>query len=210
MTLMPMSNAEEEYRRRWGWTDGNPGPVSLPKLLFKDDHARRLEAERDDAANRQDDAAITGGVGAGDLIGDAAGDRLADQGSGRDRHWFSPPAIGDGGEIVVTGRKLIPDSQKYVLVGGKYHPNPNYDPPFDISLEQAIAVPALVGMAGALAPEAGTALFARRTGLLNANDYLRLGMGWKQKAGKEVFRMSVGNKDWEPLKGFLPFPWHLP
>ncbi|ABQ70782.1 hypothetical protein Swit_4444 [Rhizorhabdus wittichii RW1] len=154
MTLMPISDAEREYRRRWGWTDSNPGPVSLPKLLFEDDHARRLEAERDDAADREGDAAITGGAGAGDLIGDAAGDRLADHGGGQDRHWFSPPAIGDDGEIVVTGRKPIPDSQKYVLVGGKYYPNPHYDPPFDISLEQAIGGPPLAAGAAAFLPEA--------------------------------------------------------
>lgn len=137
--------------------DSSPGPVSFPKMLFKEDYARRLEAERDAAADRGGDADIAGQEGADDLIGDTAGDHLADQGSEPDHHWFFLPRTGDDGEIVVTGRKPIPDSQKYVLVGGKYHLNPNYAPPFDISLEQAIAIPPLVGMAGALAPEVAAA-----------------------------------------------------
>lgn len=104
-----------------------------------------------------------------------------------------------------------PRNEKYVLIDGKYKLNPAYDPPFDITLGQAIAAGPLIGAAAAaLTPEAAAALFARRTGLLNSNDYVRLGTGWKQKAGKEIFRMSIRNKGWEPLKGLPPFPWHLP
>ena len=35
-------------------------------------------------------------------------------------------------------------------------------------------------------------LFARRTGLLNNNDYLRIGWGWSQPAKSEVFRIAIG------------------
>lgn len=48
-------------------------------------------------------------------------------------------------------------------------------------------------------------LFRRGDGLLNSNDYFRIGWGWKGTAdtGREVFRFSVGNK------GSM-IHWHCP
>lgn len=47
-------------------------------------------------------------------------------------------------------------------------------------------------------------VFGRRgAGLLNRNDYCRLGWGWDgtKKVGREVFRLAVGNED-------APIHWH--
>ncbi len=45
-------------------------------------------------------------------------------------------------------------------------------------------------------------LFGRGgTGLLNSNNYLRIGYGWNAKKGQEVFRIAVGNKK-------APIHWH--
>jgi hypothetical protein len=40
------------------------------------------------------------------------------------------------------------------------------------------------------------ALFARGNGLLNSNDYFRIGFGWtgSGKAGHDVFRVAIGSK----------------
>src|SRR5262249_28027105 len=40
-------------------------------------------------------------------------------------------------------------------------------------------------------------LFARGNGLLNSNDYFRIGWGWSGDAltGRDVFRIGIGNKD---------------
>lgn len=48
-------------------------------------------------------------------------------------------------------------------------------------------------------------LFGRGYGLLNSNDFIRLGISWKgsAKAGEEVFRLAIGKKGW-------PIHWHLP
>ena len=53
-----------------------------------------------------------------------------------------------------------PRDEKYVLVDGKYRLNPNYDPPFDITLGQAIAIPPLIGAGVALLPEVAAAAAA--------------------------------------------------
>ncbi len=73
----------------------------------------------------------------------------------------------------------------------------------------------LVGTAGAFAAgeiattSAGDYLFARGTGLLNSNDFLRVGWGWYGgnlidylPVGAEVFRIVVGNPN-------SPIHWHL-
>ena len=59
--------------------------------------------------------------------------------------------------------------------------------------------------AAPLLGKAGDALFGRGTGLLNSNDYIRIGWGWKGSAttGQEVFRIAIGNKD-----SFIH--WHFP
>jgi RHS repeat-associated protein len=51
-----------------------------------------------------------------------------------------------------------------------------------------------LAIGGAGAGKVGTKLFARRVGLLNKNDYLRIGWGWKgnSKTGYEVFRIGIG------------------
>jgi RHS repeat-associated protein len=48
-------------------------------------------------------------------------------------------------------------------------------------------------------------LLGRGRGLLNANDYIRLGWSWKgsAKEGKEIIRLAIGNKR-------LPIHWHFP
>ena len=45
--------------------------------------------------------------------------------------------------------------------------------------------------------------FARKYGLLNTNDYFRIGYGWSGSAlqGHKVFRIGIGSKR-------LPFHWH--
>ncbi len=63
---------------------------------------------------------------------------------------------------------------------------------------------ATVGIAES-APAIGNALFARGTGLLNSNDFIRIGWNWKGSAtaGSEVFRLAIGNKrSW--------IHWHYP
>jgi len=35
-------------------------------------------------------------------------------------------------------------------------------------------------------------VFGRGGGILNSNDFLRIGLGWKQSIGTEVFRISIG------------------
>jgi hypothetical protein len=60
----------------------------------------------------------------------------------------------------------------------------------------------------------GEFLFARGTGRLNSNDWVRLGHGWKGTAqgGKTVFRLVIGNK--RAVVRFagkeLRIHWHLP
>jgi uncharacterized protein RhaS with RHS repeats len=53
-----------------------------------------------------------------------------------------------------------------------------------------------------LGPE--SPLFKRGGGLLNSNDYFRIGWGWSGNAatGRNVFRIGVGSKR-------LPFHWHF-
>lgn len=48
-------------------------------------------------------------------------------------------------------------------------------------------------------------LLGRGGGLLNSNDYIRLGWSWKGSAmeGKEILRLAIGSKR-------LPFHWHFP
>jgi hypothetical protein len=130
-------------------------------MLFERGRARRLEELRNGVA-AVDDAEIAGDDGSDILRGGAAGDDLGGHVGEQDSHWFSLPTIGENGEIVVTARKRIPDNQKYVVVGGKYYPNPHYDPPFDITLGQAIAIPAVVAAGAALLPEAAVAIGALR------------------------------------------------
>jgi RHS repeat-associated protein len=67
-----------------------------------------------------------------------------------------------------------------------------------------LAAGATAGLAKA-GPAIGDALFARGTGLLNSNNYIRIGWGWKGSAttGSEVFRIAIGNKNsW--------IHWHFP
>jgi hypothetical protein len=48
-------------------------------------------------------------------------------------------------------------------------------------------------------------LLGRGGGLLNSNDYIRLGWSWKGSAmeGSEILRLAIGSKR-------LPFHWHFP
>ncbi len=48
------------------------------------------------------------------------------------------------------------------------------------------------GVAVKTAPKVGAKLFARGSGILNSNRYLRV--GWNQFRGKKVFRIVIGNK----------------
>ena len=67
--------------------------------------------------------------------------------------------------------------------------------------------------AGLLSRLADT-LFARGTGWLNSNDFLRLGWGWKGTAlgGKTVFRLVIGNKRAivRILGKEITIHWHIP
>lgn len=60
---------------------------------------------------------------------------------------------GNDEEIVVTARVQISDSTKYVLVGGRYYPNPNYvDPAPWLNLKTAIVAPPVAAALAAVAP----------------------------------------------------------
>lgn len=80
----------------------------------------------------------------------------------------------------------------------------------DINADLAIAGIARGAMLAAdalsdvVAKEAPQALFGRGGGLLNSNDYLRVGYGWEGSAtnGSNVFRIALGSKR-------LPFHWHF-
>jgi RHS repeat-associated protein len=119
-------------------------------------------------------------------------------GSSQNSHPFSLPTTFDGEDLTVTGTKMISDSTKYVDVGGRYYLNPNYNPPFEITLGQAITIPALIG-AGAAAITSSEALFAgNRVGILNNNPYVRIGFGPGKTATNknfyQQFRIVIGNK----------------
>lgn len=69
-------------------------------------------------------------------------------------------------------------NEKYVLVDGKYRLNPKYDPPFDITLGQAIAIPPLLGAGAALLPEiAAAAASAGR--FIRYGDEIKIGKNFK-------------------------------
>lgn len=78
-----------------------------------------------------------------------------------------------------------PRNEKYMLVGGKYKLNPAYDPPFDITLDQAIAIPPLVGAGVALLPE-----------IAAAGRFIRYGD--ETKIGKNVKIAPFGNRTDHP------------
>jgi hypothetical protein len=113
---------------------------------------------------------------------------------------FSLPTTDDGETITVTANKWVPDSQKYVLAGGRYYLNPNYvDPAPWLNLKTAIVVPPLIGATAGIAAS-GEALFAGgRVGLLNNNAYFRIGWGPGANATRQnfyqQFRIVIGNKD---------------
>jgi len=53
----------------------------------------------------------------------------------------------------------------------------------------------LVGrIGGRVSVGSGDYLFARRTGFLNSNPYVRIGWGWSQPVQSEVFRISIGGR----------------
>lgn len=43
MAKVFLPGVDPESRKRWRLADDDPGPVSLPKMLFKEDEARRLD-----------------------------------------------------------------------------------------------------------------------------------------------------------------------
>ena len=82
-----------------------------------------------------------------------------------------------------------PANEKWILIDGKYRQNPNYDPPFDITLGQAIAIPPLIGAAGALLPEAAAAA---------AGVYRFARAGHELKFGPNVRIAPFGNRTNDP------------
>jgi RHS repeat-associated protein len=71
--------------------------------------------------------------------------------------------------------------------------------------------PAAAAVARVAAPPVGRFLFNRGTGLLNRNNYLRVGRSWRGSAaqGRNVFRVSIGHRTWPTIPGLPPFPWHI-
>lgn len=63
------------------------------------------------------------------------------------------------------------------------------------------AAPQVVGGAAYLAGPSSP-LFGRAGGLLNSNPFLRVGWGWNDNIGREVFRIAIGGRD-------LPIWWHI-
>jgi YD repeat-containing protein len=76
----------------------------------------------------------------------------------------------------------------------------------------AAATPEGVALARTAAMNPTSKLFARGTGRLNSNNFLRMGQGWKGSAtsGRAVFRISIGHRSWTPIPGLPTFPWHIP
>jgi hypothetical protein len=85
-----------------------------------------------------------------------------------------------------------------------------------------VGPPALAGTA-IVAPEAAVVariassktskkLFARGSGILNRNNVVRIGQGWKGTAeeGKLIFRISIGHRNCPTIPGLPSFPWHIP
>lgn len=77
MTMKPMTATEREFRRRWGLADDDPGPVTIRSMLFGEDHARRIAAERDAAEDLHDlDERVVGDEGGDGLDGSGGHDRI--------------------------------------------------------------------------------------------------------------------------------------
>ena len=97
----------------------------------------------------------------------------------------APSRLPDARPVPTSG----PRNEKYVLVDGKYRLNPAYDPPFDISLEQAIAIPPLIGAGAALLPEVAAVAGA-------VGRFIRYGD--EIKIGKNVKIAPFGNRTNDP------------
>lgn len=112
----------------------------------------------------------------------------------------------ENGTIVVTATKTIPVSQKYVLIGGRYHLNPYYvDPAPWLNLENYVSAEvaaALVAVTPAVPALTARSALGQRAGILNRNDYLRWGFGWSGsgQAGRSVFRLGIGKRWLHPLE----------
>ncbi len=98
---------------------------------------------------------------------------------------------------------------KWILVNSRFVLNPYYRRPWYDPGLQGVVVVGAGGFAAAgivvAAPAASQALFARGVGILNSNNYLRIGLGWKGSAsqGRIIFRIAIGNKNG-------PLHWHFP
>jgi hypothetical protein len=163
MTLKRTSIADLEMRRRWNLADDDPGPTSLPKMLFREDEARRLDEARSHPSEFRPERDGKGGVVAyGAEIGGQEGTDVLAGGAGDDT--LKPEqrdARGSRRGPEPIDRKV---DKKWVLADGRYGLNPHYDPSFDITLGQAIGIPPLIGAAAALAPTATAALALIRSG----------------------------------------------
>jgi len=117
----------------------------------------------------------------------------------------------NSGDIIVTAPNQIPDSQKWVLAGGRYYLNPHFvDPVPWLNLQNLLAAQMA---AGAVAASPGIPLLtARTTGLLNSNNVLRYGYNWKgsKTEGAQLIRFAFGHKTWPKINGLPKFPWHIP
>jgi RHS repeat-associated protein len=114
-------------------------------------------------------------------------------------------------DIVVTAdcRGTCPD-KKYILGDGRYTLNPNYvDPLPFLNLENAIAIPPLIGAGAGLAASTEALFAGGRIGVLNSNGVLRIGWGPGANATRsnfyQQFRIVVGNKG-APIHFHLDIP----
>ena len=110
---------------------------------------------------------------------------------------------------------MVPDSQRWVLVNGRYHANPNYVRPWwDYGLEGAIAAGPLLGAAVAgisILPEAmaasrvfglsssrfGNSFYRARAGLSGQGSWnhgsWRIGWSYNAANGRVYFQPRIGN-----------------
>lgn len=159
MTTDSARRIDRELRLRWGLGDHDPVPVSYPKTMFGGEELVPA------TPTPEEEPIPAGAYDSNQLAGGVGDDHLDASGKGDLRN------------------------QKYLLENGRYRLNPDYDPPFDISLGEAIAIPPLVGAAAALAPSVAAAA---------ASAYRFARYGGELKAGRDLRIAPFGNRTQHP------------
>jgi RHS repeat-associated protein len=153
----------------------------------------------DDLIARAQGGGVCGGnpwsSGNGHAAAPPGGTTVVGAGTPQNVEISTPTYLDEDDGIVVTARKIVPVTDKWVLYDGRYLLNPFYTPPWwDIGLDGFLAAE-LSLYSFAVAPGV-SALTARGTGLLNRNNFVRLGYNWKGGAldGSQVYRIGIGKR----------------